>query len=164
MKLTEVIAQHIIAVHQGENWTDVNIYDTLSDVDIKEATTITKASKNSIAALVHHIRFYNDVVLERLSGIYPAINEANGFDVPAINTEDDWMQLKQGIIQSAYNLAAAVSAFDEKSIFNLTVTGEETYYKMLHGISEHAHYHLGQIVLIKKLIRQVKDAAADASR
>jgi hypothetical protein len=34
---------------------------------------------------------------------------------------------------------------------------EEKYgnwYRNLHGIIEHAHYHLGQIVLLKKLIRE----------
>jgi hypothetical protein len=25
---------------------------------------------------------------------------------------------------------------------------------MLHGVTEHAYYHLGQIVILKKLIRQ----------
>ena len=28
------------------------------------------------------------------------------------------------------------------------------YYRNLHGIIEHCHYHLGQIVLIKKLLQQ----------
>ena len=27
-----------------------------------------------------------------------------------------------------------------------------SYYRNLHGIIEHSHYHLGQIVLIKKII------------
>jgi hypothetical protein len=27
-----------------------------------------------------------------------------------------------------------------------------TYYRNLHGIIEHTHYHLGQIVLIKKIL------------
>lgn len=27
------------------------------------------------------------------------------------------------------------------------------YYRNLHGIIEHTHYHLGQIVLIKKLLK-----------
>jgi len=29
------------------------------------------------------------------------------------------------------------------------------YYRNIHGIIEHTHYHLGQIVIIKKLIQQV---------
>jgi len=29
-----------------------------------------------------------------------------------------------------------------------------TYYRNIHGIIEHTHYHLGQIVLIKKILLQ----------
>ena len=52
MKITESIAQHITEVHEGGNWTDVNIKDALADVSFKEAATVTKASNNTIAALV----------------------------------------------------------------------------------------------------------------
>ena len=50
MKITELIAQHITEVHEGGNWTEVNIKDTLADVGYKEATTVTRASYNTIAA------------------------------------------------------------------------------------------------------------------
>jgi hypothetical protein len=29
------------------------------------------------------------------------------------------------------------------------------YYRNIHGIIEHTHYHLGQIVLIKKILSQL---------
>lgn len=153
MKITELISQHIIEIQEGDNWTDVNIKDTLADVDYKEATTETAASRNTIAALVHHLSFYNDVVRQRLSGNIPVIGESNGFDVPVIKNDDDWAKLKAHNVESAGELAAAVRESPEEKIFELTVTGASTHYKMLHGIVEHAHYHLGQIVLIKNLIR-----------
>ncbi|MEP6951011.1 MAG: DinB family protein [Ginsengibacter sp.] len=154
MKINELIAQHIREVQEGDNWTEVNIQDTLADIDYKEATTVTNASYNTIASLVHHLSFYNDVVMQRLSGNEPAINESNGFDMATIKNENDWIKLKERNIQSALQLASAVRGFPEERIFELTVTGHSTYYKTLHGMVEHAHYHLGQIVLLKKLIRQ----------
>ena len=160
MKITESIAQHITEVHEGGNWTDVNIKDALADVSFKEAATVTKASNNTIAALVHHISFYNDLVMQRLSGANPVINEANGFDVPSIKNEDDWTKIKERNLQSAQQLANSVLQFEEKNIFKLTPTGFTTHYKTLHGNVEHAHYHLGQIVLLKKLIRQTKHQPA----
>ncbi len=156
MKITELIAQHIIEVHEGGNWTDANIKDTLADISHKEACTVTKASYNTIAALVHHLSFYNDIVMQRLSGKNPVISEVNGFDVPAITDEAEWTQLKQRNLESFHKLADAVKAFPEEKIYQLTPTGHATHYKTLHGISEHAHYHLGQIVLLKKLVRQTK--------
>ena len=154
MILTDYIAQHILEVHEGDNWTDVNIKTTLEDVNHKEATTVTKASYNTIAALVHHLSFYNDVVMQRLAGINPVITEANGFDLPAIKNEHDWKKLKERNLESARKLAEAVKKFPEEKIFEPTITGHTTHYKTLHGIAEHAHYHLGQIVLLKKLVQQ----------
>jgi len=154
MKTAQLVALHITEVFEGGNWSDVNIKDTLQDVSWKEATTVTKASYNTIAALLHHISFYNEVVLKRISGINPRIDEINGFDVPAIKNEFDWEDLKERSIYSANQLAEAVIKFPEDRLFELTITGHSTYYKMLHGVAEHAHYHLGQIVLLKKLIRQ----------
>jgi uncharacterized damage-inducible protein DinB len=154
MKITELIAQHITEVHEGDNWTEVNIKDTLADVGYKEATIVTKASHNTIASLLHHISFYNEVVMQRLSGIDPVISGSNGFEMAAIKNEDDWIKLKARNMDSALQLASAVRQLPEEKIFDLTVTGHSTHYKMLHGVTEHAYYHLGQIVILKKLIRQ----------
>jgi|SRR4051794_39059331 hypothetical protein len=153
MKTTELIAQHIIEVFEGGNWTDVNMKVTLRNVNYKEATTVTKASYNTIGALVYHISFYNDIVLKRLQGINPVITNSNGFDLPLLQNEDDWVKLKERCFQSAHNLAVEVIKFPEEKLGELTVTGHSTHYKTLHGIAEHAHYHLGQIVLLKNLVK-----------
>ncbi len=154
MKLNEEIAQHLADVNEGANWTDVNIKDTLEDVTYKEASAVTIASSNTIAGLLHHIGFYNDIVKERLWGNDPSINQLNGFDMERIKNENDWAKLKEKSLQSATDLASEVKKFPEEKLFELTANGHGTYYKMLHGVIEHAHYHLGQIVLLKKLIRQ----------
>jgi uncharacterized damage-inducible protein DinB len=153
MKITESIAQHLMEVFEGGNWTDVNMNAALRDINYREATAVTKASYNTIAALVYHISFYNEIVLKRLQGISPVIGNANGFDLPPIKNEHDWTKLKEKCFQSARDLAAAVLKFPEERLFELTVTGHSTNYKTLHGVAEHAHYHLGQIVLLKKLIK-----------
>ncbi|HEY6975472.1 MAG TPA: DinB family protein [Chitinophagaceae bacterium] len=153
MKITELTAQHITEVFEGGNWTDVNMRTTLSDINYREATTVTKASYNTIAALVYHISFYNEIVLKRLQGINPEISDANGFDLPPVKDENDWRKLKERCFQSAHDLAEAVKKFPEEKLGELTVTGHSTNYKTLHGVAEHAHYHLGQIVLLKKLVR-----------
>jgi uncharacterized damage-inducible protein DinB len=153
MKTTELIAQHIVEVFEGGNWTDVNFKDTLRDINYKEATTVTKASYNTIAALVYHTCFYNEVVLKRLQGTNPVINDKNGFDLPPVKNEDDWKNLKQRCFQSAQELAEAAKKLPDEKLSTLTITGHSTHYKALHGVAEHGHYHLGQIVLLKKLVK-----------
>src|SRR3954466_7912350 len=101
MKLTTLIAQHIIDVHEGGNWTEVDITTTLQDVTLQEATTHTQASPNTIASLLHHITFWNRVMVQRAQGTAVKINDANGYDHPPLNTEEDWQNLKRDNIQSA---------------------------------------------------------------
>ena len=153
MKLKDHIAQHIIDVHMGDNWTDVNIKNTLQNISLQEAVTVTSSSANTIAALLHHITFYNEVVLERLKGNIPFISDVNGFDVPALIKEDDWLELQEKNYQSAQNLAEAVKQFPEEKLFEPVIANHSTVYKTLHGIIEHTHYHLGQIVIIKNLVK-----------
>src|SRR6476646_8821900 len=133
MKITDLIALHITEVFEGNNWTDVNIKDTIEDIDYREATTVTKASYNTIAALLHHLNFYNDVVSMRLMGINPEIDEVNGFNVPTIKNEYDWQQLKDAAFASAHNLADKIRKFPEERLWEETVSGLSTYYKTFHG-------------------------------
>lgn len=153
MKITECIAQHISEVFEGNNWTEVDIRQTLHDVTFTEATTVTPASPNTIAALIFHLDFYNQVIMSRLNGIDPVIDEHNGMNVPAIKNEEQWQQLQKKAFDSTAALAAMVKDFPEERLQEPTVKGLNTYCKTLHGIAEHSHYHLGQMVLLKNLIR-----------
>lgn len=153
MSITEAIAQHIIDVHEGENWTEVTIKETLSDVTVYEATKVPAFTPNNIAALLFHITFYSNIADERLKGNNPQIDEHNGFNVPALKTEDDWLKLKEDNLQAARKLAEAIRQTHEAKLFEPIVINGSSTYKTLHGIAEHAHYHLGQMMLIKKWIR-----------
>ena len=153
MKITELIAQHLLDVHEGGNWTEVDIASTLEDVSLYEATMHTKASPNTIASLLHHISFWNRVIVQRAKGIAIQVNDANGYDHPPLQTVEDWQQLKDDNRQSARELADAIKAFDEVKLLEPILPNYSTAYKNLQGSVEHVHYHLGQMVILKKLIR-----------
>ena len=154
MNITSLIAAHIREVFEGNNWTDISIADTVGDVSFEEAITVTPASGNTIAALLYHVKFYNEVVKQRLNGIAPEINDANGFDMPELKNETEWKKLVDDAHQSFIKLAGASENFPEERLNEKTPNGESSYYKTLHGVTEHAYYHLGQMVILKKLIRR----------
>jgi hypothetical protein len=152
MIIKSLVAQHVREVLKG-NWSDIFLTDVLQDVTLAEANFIPP-SKNSIAMLVHHLKFYNDVVILRLQNDNRPINyDANGFDVPELSSEESWQQLKEDLFSSFFKLAEEAEAMPEEKLFELTPSGSATFYKTLHGIVEHAHYHMGQMMIIKKLIR-----------
>lgn len=153
MPLTSNIAQHIQEAFTKGNWSEVSLTDTLAGVNYTDATTVTTGSLNSIAALLYHLTYYNEIIFERLRGNIISINNSNGFDLPAIENEEDWQQLQQRCTDSVNSLVNAVKKFPEEKLFDSIIPGYPTVYKTLHGIAEHAHYHLGQILVLKKLLK-----------
>lgn len=156
MRLTKQIATHFRDVHFGGNWTDVNLKDVLADINWKEATTKVY-NLNTIATLVFHMNYYVAPVLKVLQGEPLNASDKFCFDVPAITNAADWEQLVNKSMADAALLAAQIEQLDEAKIFEIfTDPKYGNYYKNLHGIIEHTHYHLGQISLIKKIIREKK--------
>jgi uncharacterized damage-inducible protein DinB len=153
MNITNLIAQHLKQVYEGNNWTDVCIDATIKDIDWKQAQQQTEASPNTIASLVHHLMYWNGIIMKRINGETPVIPEENGYDVPFLNSEAEWDALKEKTHQSFTALANAIENFPEEKLQdNYAPSIPSTYYRNLQGIVEHAHYHLGQIVILKNLI------------
>ncbi|KGO94691.1 DinB family protein [Flavobacterium subsaxonicum] len=157
MYIKELIAQHILDVHEGDNWTESNLKNALADITIDEAITVTAGSINTIASLLHHLTYWNRVMVQRINGIAVTIPESNGFEMNPLQNEEDWQNLKADNIRSAHELAEAVKGFDEALLHDPILPGYSSAYKNLQGSSEHIHYHLGQIVILKNLVRSAKN-------
>jgi len=50
MNIAELIAEHLLDVYAGQNWTEVNLQFTLADISYEEASQLTPTSANTIAA------------------------------------------------------------------------------------------------------------------
>lgn len=154
MHLTHAIAQHVLDVHAGNNWTEVDLAHTLADVEWREAETRTLASPNTIASLVRHLIFWNGVMARRAQGQPSEIGPANGFDAgPPLRTEADWHALLAELQRSGQALAAAIRAVPDEQLPAAILPGYASGYKNLQGAVEHLHYHLGQLTLLKQLVR-----------
>lgn len=151
IKITEAVSRHIMEVYEG-NWSEINLQDVLADIDYTEATEQVPGFKNTIASLVYHITFYNEIMVERLYGEWPEINSANGFDMDPVTNEEDWQILKMRNYESFAVLAGMVRKLKPERLGHPIIQGRDQTYKSLHGVVEHAFYHMGQIVLLKKLI------------
>jgi uncharacterized damage-inducible protein DinB len=154
MNITAQIARHFREVHFGGNWTSVNLKETLADVTWQQATAKVD-SLNTIAVLVFHINYYVGAVMGVLQGEPLTARDKYSFDLPPIQSEEDWKQLLNRTWQEAEAFASQIEQLPE-GILGETFVDEKygTYYRNLHGIIEHTHYHLGQIVLVKKRLRQ----------
>ena len=152
MKPTDLLAAHLKEVYEGNNWTDVNIADTIKDVTWEQAQQQTPGSVNTIASLMHHLCYWNGIIMQRLKGSNPSIPEANGYEVGKFKNREDWDALNQKTHESFLQLAELIKSFPEEKLSETYAPGKSSYHKNFMGITEHAHYHLGQMVILKKLL------------
>ena len=153
MNLTAQIAKHFRDVYTGGNWTDVNLKDTLADITWQQA--ITKVySFNTIADLVFHMNYFVSAVLKVLQGYPLDAHDKFSFDHPPVLSQEDWENLLNKTFTDAENFASLIEQLPENKLWeDFSDKKYGNYYSNLHGIIEHNHYHLGQIVLIKKMLR-----------
>ena len=154
MKVTTQIAKLIRAVYFGGNWCDVNLKDTLKDISWQQASTKVY-SFNTIGTLVYHLNYYVSAIMMVLEGGPLDAHDKYSFDHPPIQSQDDWEKLLDKFWADAEKFSSLVEQLPDSKLEE-TFSDEKygNYYRNIHGIIEHNHYHLGQIVLIKKIILQ----------
>jgi len=157
MNLTAQIAKHFREVHFGGNWTSSNLKDHLADVTWQQATTQVY-SINPIATLVYHINYYVSAILKVLRGEPLDAHDKYSFDLPPILSQEDWEKLLDKTWTDAEDFAILVEQLPESKLGeNFSDEKYGSYYRNIHGVIEHTHYHLGQIVLIKKILLEANE-------
>ena len=153
LSITKQIAKHFREVHSGDNWNSVNLKDSLNGIDWEQATTQVY-SFNTIATLVFHINYYISAVIKVFEGQPLNAHDKDSFDLPPILSRQDWEALLNKTWADAETFAALIEQLpDDKLMASFTDEKYGNYYRNIHGIIEHTHYHLGQIVLIKRILQ-----------
>ncbi|PBQ33305.1 DUF1572 domain-containing protein [Sphingobacteriaceae bacterium] len=154
MNTSKNIAKHLREIHFGGNWTCVNMKDTLSGLTWQEVTTQVYGF-NTIATLTHHVNYYVDAVIKVFEGEALNAKDELSFNHPPIASQQDWEKMLDKVFTEAEKFAVLIEELpDEKLWEDFTDKKYGIYYRNLHGIIEHMHYHLGQIVILKKIILQ----------
>ena len=153
MNLTKQIAKQFREVYLSGKWiANTNLKQELTAVDWQQATTKV-ASLNTIAVLAFHLNYYVAGLVQVLEGGTLDIRDKYSFDAPPITSQQDWEDLLSSIWENAERFASLVEVITEAQLKGAFVMEEYgTYYQNIHGMIEHGYYHLGQIVLIKKLL------------
>jgi hypothetical protein len=155
MTLAKQIAKNFREVFFGDNWTDVNLKDTLQNVTLQQAVAKVQ-DLNTIALLVFHINYYVDRVLKVLDGEPLNASDKFSFGLEPLQSEEDWQKLVTKAMTQAEEFASKIEQWDDQKFFEDFANPKYgNNYRNIVGITEHAYYHLGQIVLIKKLLAKM---------
>lgn len=154
MTTTAHIAQHFREFYKGRNWTWVWFEEVIKDITWKEA--IQKVGTfNSIAVLVYHMHYYVRLQSHVLKGGSMEGYDMDPFNAPNTQSASDWKALLAAVFAEGEAFATLVESLSDEQLEEIFLEKRYgTIYRNLHGNIEHMHYHLGQIVLLKRLIRE----------
>ncbi len=130
-----------------------NYKNILSDVTWHEAITHVN-ELNTIAKLTFHINYYLDGLLNVFNGGALEIKDKYSFDMEPIRSEAEWNTLRDRLLTNAKAFIEHVAQLTDEELKGVFVDAKYgTYQRNMEIVVEHSYYHLGQISLIKKMVR-----------
>jgi len=153
MKRNLSLANRLREVFLNGHWiANTNYKEQLQGVSWQQA--IQKVGDlNTIAALTYHINYYLAGLLSAFETGKLEIRDQYSFDLPPIQSNEDWNKLVADFLNNSEKFAIAVEQMND-SIFDRPFIDEKygSYLRNIEGVIEHSYYHLGQIVLLNKLL------------
>ncbi|MUU78607.1 DUF1572 family protein [Winogradskyella endarachnes] len=156
MKQAQQIASRIKEVFLNGTWiANTNYKNELVNLDYEIANKKID-TLNSISVLAQHIHYYVAGILNVYINNTLEIRDKFSFDFPPIDSQQAWDAFLTRFWQDTQVLITYIEDMSDKDL-NQEFVDEKygTYTRNLNGMLEHSYYHLGQIVLIKKLIAKL---------
>jgi len=154
MSLNEQLAKQIKDLFLTGQWvgSNLNLKAQLDDVDFNMANAKYE-SLNTIALLAFHLNYYLEGLINVFKGGSLDIKDKYSFDMTPLSSQQEWDTMRHNIYRNAEYFVKLVEQMPSLQL-NDPFTDEKygTYLRNLIGILEHSYYHLGQIVIIKKLL------------
>ncbi|MFB3387892.1 DinB family protein [Flavobacterium sp. LAR06] len=140
------------SIYNGNPWLEVTLADTLRNVTAEQAYKKANPNLNTIWEIVNHLIQWRRNILRRVQGEIVTTPDHNYF-VPIIDpSEASWEQSLQSLEKSQELWTAFFNDFDDADFDKIDPNNNHNFYEDIHGIIQHDVYHLGQIVILKKLV------------
>lgn len=129
-----------------------NYKNELENLDWKTAIQKTE-NLNTIADLAQHIHYYINGINQVFRGGTLDIKDKFSFDFPPISSQNQWNDFLKKFWKDAEDYAQFIEKLSDEKLQDFFVDEKYgTYQRNIDAMMEHAYYHLGQIVLLKKLL------------
>jgi uncharacterized damage-inducible protein DinB len=142
-------------IHCYNNEWFASMEQALHGVTAAEAAWTSSGISNSIWQIVNHLIFWNEDVIHRIKGTENKHNlETNDetFGNPG-DPEDEmgWGQTVQRLYEVMNKLKTVIADLDDEKLTAPYAPNSPSIGRLLSNIMMHDTYHLGQIVLLRKL-------------
>lgn len=152
----ELLMKKIEKVYSGSPWYGNSIKSILNDIDSKTALTKAAGNIHTIAELVAHIIAWHEFVISKIKG-------DNDFRMPQ-KLSFDWRRVDKNE-KTAWNSLLDALEINQSEILSTLKKLDDDFLKLpvrrrrynieflIEGSIQHDIYHLGQISLLKKMIK-----------
>lgn len=149
---TQMASRFREVILNGTWIANTNFKHQLSDLDWKIATTQIN-DLNTIAVLAQHIHYYIAGITNVFKGGTLDIRDQFSFDFAPIESQQQWETFLSKFWNDSEAFASLIEQMSEEKLDEAFVDEKYgTYHRNIDGMIEHCYYHLGQIVLIKKML------------
>ncbi|MBS1495197.1 MAG: DinB family protein [Bacteroidetes bacterium] len=157
--IKQLLVEQYAACYNEESWFKP-LKDVISDLSDEEFKWKESEEQHSIRQLVIHLLFYNEKYYMRFIGTpLPAVHIKSDndptFDDNDLSKEEllnKFYKVMDGLYEAMKN--SPEEKFDERPFSDPDKTW--LWWETLHNMNIHNAYHLGQMMLIKKQMRQKK--------
>lgn len=153
MERNQYLSIRLREVFLNGTWiANTNYQDQLKQTSWEEAN-FKIGNLNTIGNLTFHINYYLEGLLSAFKTGQLTIRDQFSYIDTPVTSAEDWDQRITQFMNNAEDFATAVAQFND-AVFDedFIDTKYGSFLRNIEGVIEHSYYHLGQIVLLKKLI------------
>lgn len=154
MSATKRIKSLYKKLYNESPWLGVNIRSTLESITAEQASKRVIQNCNTVWELVNHMVSWRRNVLKRISGETIKTPDHNYIEPVLDKSANSWADTLLQLDASQFEWLRFLEEFNERNFENIYPANNMTYYEHIHGIIQHDAYHLGQIVLLIKQLKQ----------
>lgn len=152
MKTFDIARRFREVILNGTWIANTNFKDQLIDLNW-EIATAKFHSLNTIALLTQHIHYYINGIKNVFKGGSLDIKDKYSFDFLPIQSQNEWETFLTKLWTDAEEFASLIEQMPEGKLKDVFVDEKYgTYQRNIDAMIEHSYYHLGQIVLLKKIL------------
>jgi len=153
MNSNNAIAKRFREVILNGTWISNTNYKDQLDNSSWELAVSKIDGLNTIAALTSHIHYYISGLINVFEGGFLDIRDKYSFDFPEVTSQKEWDKILSQLWKDSEKFANLIEQFPENKLNEVFVDEKYgSYQRNIDAMIEHSYYHLGQIVLIKKII------------
>lgn len=152
MTTSNQLANRLREIILNGTWiANTNFKDQIDHLDWNIATKKFE-TLNTISELAQHIHYYINGILNVFTNGTLEIKDQYSFDFPPIASQSEWETFLKRFWNDTEKLAEFVENMSVDQLHeNFVDEKYGSYLRNIDGMIEHSYYHLGQVVLIKKI-------------